>query len=204
MTGHGGGGDSDVYHPQDALGAGVTGTMVVGGAGFFLSALQNSLQKRNVGAMGVFTRTGGTIASFAAVGGVFEFSRVAMANLREKNDAYNTAVGGFLGGATFGLSSGKMPRIVGMGAFTAVVLFVFDFTGGRLNGFKKDTEIDGYDRKEALRKNRRRPGEETIEQLGDGRGGVIHSPNYEAVRAERLKAAYGIEVQTFSADPNAA
>ena len=66
MTGHGGGGDSDVYHPQDALGAGVKGTAVVGGAGFFLSALQNSLQKRNIGAMGVFTRTGGTVASFGA------------------------------------------------------------------------------------------------------------------------------------------
>lgn len=28
-----------------------------------------------------------------------------MANLRQKNDAYNTAVGGFLAGSVFGLSS---------------------------------------------------------------------------------------------------
>ncbi|CAK7264132.1 hypothetical protein SEPCBS57363_000915 [Sporothrix epigloea] len=203
MTGHGEAGQSDVYQPQDALYAGVKGTAVVGGAGLFLSSIQNSLQKRNVGAWGVFTRTGGTVASFAAVGGVFEFARVASANLRQKNDAYNTAIGGFLAGSVFGLSSGKMPRIVGMGAFTAVVLAVFDFTGGQLTGLTQDTDEDRFARKEYLRKNRRRPGEETIAQLGDGRGGMIHSPNYEELRIERLKEKYGYEIKTASADPNA-
>ncbi|CAK7208716.1 hypothetical protein SCUCBS95973_000196 [Sporothrix curviconia] len=203
MTGHGEGGDSDVYQPQDSLYAGVKGVAAVGGAGLFLSAIQNSLQKRNVGAWGVFTRTGGTVASFAAVGGVFEFSRVATANLRQKNDAYNTAVGGFLAGSVFGLSSGKMPRIVGMGAFTAVVLAVFDFTGGKLTGWSNETEEDRFERKEFLRKNRRRPAEETIAQLGDGRAGMIHSPNYDELRVERLKEKYGYEIKTVSADPNA-
>ncbi len=33
-------------------------------AGLSLSAIQNSLTKQNVGAWGVFTRTGGTIAVF--------------------------------------------------------------------------------------------------------------------------------------------
>ena len=64
-----------------------------------------------------------------------------------------------------------MPRIVGMGAFTASILFLFDYTGGHLTGFRKDREVDGYAVKEAIRKNRRRPGEETIAELGDGRGG---------------------------------
>ncbi|CAK7241361.1 MAG: hypothetical protein STHCBS139747_002822 [Sporothrix thermara] len=203
MTGHGEGGDSDVYQPQDSLYAGVKGTAVVGGAGLFLSAIQNSLQKRNVGAWGVLTRTGGTVASFAAVGGVFEFSRVATANLRQKNDAFNTAVGGFLAGAVFGLSSGKMPRIVGMGAFTATVLAAFDFTGGKLTGWANETEEDRFERKEYQRKNRRRPAEETISQLGDGRACMIHSPNYDELRAERLKEKYGYEIKTVSADPNA-
>ncbi|CAK7264077.1 hypothetical protein SEPCBS119000_000815 [Sporothrix epigloea] len=203
MTGHGEGGQGDEYQPQDALYAGVKGTAVVGGAGLFLSAIQNSLQKRNVGAWGIFSRTGGTVASFAAVGGVFEFSRVASANLRQKNDAYNTAVGGFLAGSVFGLSSGKMPRIIGMGAFAAVVLAVFDFTGGHLTGLRQETDEDRFERKEYQRKNRRRPAEETIAQLGDGRGGMIHSPNYDELRIERLKEKYGIEIKTVSADPNA-
>ncbi|OAA64682.1 NADH-ubiquinone oxidoreductase subunit [Niveomyces insectorum RCEF 264] len=195
--------EEDVYKPQDALKEGLKGTLVVGGAGLFLSAIQNSLQRKNVGAWAVFTRTGGTVASFAAVGGVFEFSRVAMANLRRKNDVYNTAVSGFLAGSVFGLSSGKIPRVIGMGAFTAVVLATFDFTGGTLSGWARQTEEDAFERKEYQRKNRRRPMEETIAQLGDGRGGMIHSPNYEAERAERLREKYGIEIKTVSADPNA-
>ena len=122
-----------------------------------------------------------------------------------------------------------MPRIIGMGAFTAIVLGVFDFTGGKLTGWTRETDEDRFERKEYLRKNRRRSGEETIAQLGDGRAGskfswqcrkeangqwmshgmltrstVIHSPNYDDLRAERLKEKYGYEIKTVSADPNAA
>lgn len=68
-------------------------------------------------------------------------------------------------------AAGRMPRIVGMGAFTAIVLGVFDFTGGKLTGWAKETDEDRFERKEYLRKNRRRSGEETIAQLGDGRAG---------------------------------
>lgn len=39
------------------------------------------------------------------VGGVFNFAQAASANLREKEDAYNTAIGGFLGGSIIGLRS---------------------------------------------------------------------------------------------------
>lgn len=120
-----------------------------------------------------------------------------------------------------------MPRIVGMGAFTAVVLAVFDYTGGSLRGWAAQTNEDRFEQKEYLRKNRRRPMEETLAQLGDGRGGskcggeessmgcfphstgtradrtVIHSPNYNELRVERLKEKYGYEIKTVSADPNA-
>jgi hypothetical protein len=33
---------------------------------------------------------------------------------------------------------------------------------------------------------------------------VIHSPNYDELRVERLKEKYGYEIKTVSADPNAA
>ena len=96
--------------------------MIVGGAGLFLSAVQNTLTRQNVTGWGVLTRTGGTIAAFgtlqvrrplsgshlsdgqaAAIGGGYEFARVAAANLREKDDAWNPTIGGFVGGSVVGL-----------------------------------------------------------------------------------------------------
>lgn len=53
---------------------------------------------------------------------------------------------------------------------TSVIISVFDFTGGRLAGYGKDPEVDEFERKQRMRKNRRRPIEETIEELGEGRG----------------------------------
>lgn len=64
-----------------------------------------------------------------------------------------------------------MPRILGYGAGFAVIMTVFDYTGGSL--FGKRTEVPGmdeYERKEYLRKNRRRPIEDTIADIGEGRG----------------------------------
>lgn len=39
----------------------------------------------------------------AAVGGVFEFSKNAAANLRQTKDEYNPAIGGFLAGSVLGI-----------------------------------------------------------------------------------------------------
>lgn len=52
------------YQPKDAVKAGINGTMITGAAGGLVSAIQNTLTKRNVNAWGIFTRTGGTIAVF--------------------------------------------------------------------------------------------------------------------------------------------
>jgi hypothetical protein len=69
---------------------------------------------------------------------------------------------------------GSTPAVLGFGALTAVVLGAYDYTGGALTGYKKDMEMDEFERKEYLRKNRRRPIEETITELGEGRG-TFHS-----------------------------
>lgn len=53
------------FHQHDAIKSGIKGSLFGGGAGLITSAVQNSLAKRNVGAMGVFTRTGGTVAMFS-------------------------------------------------------------------------------------------------------------------------------------------
>ncbi|KAL8674919.1 MAG: hypothetical protein Q9168_000723 [Polycauliona sp. 1 TL-2023] len=181
-------GDEAVYQPKDAISATVRSTMIVGGAGLFLSAVQNSLTRQNVTGWGVITRTGGTIATFgmlssapssrkpssdwqtAAMGGGYEFARTAAANLREKDDSWNPTIGGFVGGS------------VG----------TFDYTGGRMTGFARDAEVDEYERKEQMRRNKRRPIEETLQELGEGRG--IYGPGYQARRAERLKQRYGVDI----------
>jgi hypothetical protein len=62
-----------------------------------------------------------------------------------------------------------LPRILGYGALTAAVLAVYEYTGGSLTGFKRDPEVDEYERKEMMRKNRRRPLEETLADVGEGR-----------------------------------
>lgn len=62
------------------------------------------------------------------------------------------------------------PAIIGYGAGLAVVLAAFNFTGGRLQGYSKDPEVDEVARKEFMRKNRRRPMEDTVLEIGEGRG----------------------------------
>lgn len=62
-----------------------------------------------------------------------------------------------------------MPRIIGTGAAFAVVLALLDYTGGSIKGYRQTQELDEFDRKEYLRKNRRRPLEETIAEVGEGR-----------------------------------
>ena len=64
----------------------------------------------------------------------------------------------------------SFPATLGFGTGLAVLQGVFDFTGGKLSGFDKDPNVDEYERKEQLRKQRRRPIQETLDELGEGRG----------------------------------
>jgi hypothetical protein len=63
-----------------------------------------------------------------------------------------------------------LPAVLGFGAGLAIVQGVFDYTGGKFSGYEKDPSVDEYERKEYLKKNRRKPIQETLEQLGEGRG----------------------------------
>lgn len=47
-----------------------------------------------------------------------------------------------------------------------------------MSGYDKDPAVDEFDRKEYLRKNRRRPIEQTISELGEGRGMLIFNCIY--------------------------
>ncbi|KAH6677507.1 hypothetical protein B0J14DRAFT_651402 [Halenospora varia] len=190
------GDDDHQYHPKDSIKAAANGAMVTGTAGAFVAAVQNTLTKRNVGPWGVFTRSGGNIAAFTLVGGAYGFAKNASANLREKDDSLNPTIGGFFAGAIMGLRVGSTPAVLGYGALTAVVMAAYDFTGGNLRGPKKDEEMDEFERKQQMRKNRRIPIEETISQLGEGRG--IYAPGYDERRQQRIKENYGIDVPAKS------
>lgn len=52
----------------------------------------------------------------------------------------------------------------------SALLGAFSYTGGSLMGAARDPTVDEVSRKEYLRKNRRRPVEEIVNELGEGRG----------------------------------
>jgi len=184
--------DDRPYHPQDAISATIHTTMITTGAGALVAGVQNTLAKQNLGAMGIFTRTGGTIAVYAAMGASYSFAKTASANLREKNDSWNPAIGGFFAGSMMGLKIRSTPAMLGYGAALAVILGAFDYGGGSLTGYKEDPEVDQVDKKEFLRRNRRIPVEQTIAELGEGRG--IYGPGYEERRRKAIKEKYGIDL----------
>lgn len=64
----------------------------------------------------------------------------------------------------------SLPAVLGFGAALATLQGVFDYTGGKLDGYEPDASVDQYERKEQLRRNRRRPIEETLQEMGEGRG----------------------------------
>ncbi|KAH6653040.1 hypothetical protein BKA67DRAFT_659686 [Truncatella angustata] len=186
------------FHAKNAIKSGVNGAMIGGAAGLIASAVQNSLAKTNVGAFGIFTRSGATVATLTAVPAVYCFVKDASANLREKDDTLNTTIAAFFGGATLGLRSLRIPQILGQGALISVVLTAFDYTGGHLKGKRPEHEFaDEFERRQHLRLNRRRPLTETIADIGEGRG--IEPPGYKERRAERLKEKYGVEINPVSA-----
>ena len=59
--------EEEPYRPKDAISQSIQGTLIVGGAGLLISAVQNTLAKQNVGAWGIFTRTGGTVGTFGLI-----------------------------------------------------------------------------------------------------------------------------------------
>ena len=65
----------------------------------------------------------------------------------------------------------NFPATVGYGAGAAIFLGFFEFTGATLQGLGLGpAREDDYGSKEWMRKNRRRPIQETLDELGEGRG----------------------------------
>ncbi|KAJ2969844.1 hypothetical protein NQ176_g8464 [Zarea fungicola] len=183
------------YHAHDVLDE-TAKTAVVGlGAGFFLAAIQNAMSKRNVGAFGVFTRGGPLIGLAAASPAAYTFFSRTMMNLREKDDALAAGFGGFMAGGVLGLPTKRMPVVMALGALVGTVQGTFHLLGGRLDSFK--TEDDEFAHKETIRRTTRVPVEQTVSEIGEGRG--IKPPGYEERRRERIQEKYGFEINPVSA-----
>ena len=60
--------------------------------------------------------------------------------------------------------------MLGYALTLSVALGVFNFSGGVFTGVKKDSTLDDYDRKQDLKARARRPIQETINEIGEGRG----------------------------------
>lgn len=64
----------------------------------------------------------------------------------------------------------SFPALLGYGAALSTVMSAYEYTGGSLFGYSKDKNVDEYDRRTQLRKNFQSPGEQTLAELGEGRG----------------------------------
>ncbi|KAH7157158.1 hypothetical protein EDB81DRAFT_881432 [Dactylonectria macrodidyma] len=188
-------GAEEAYKPYDTLNDTGKAGLIGGASGLFIASIRNALAKRNIGALSVFTRGAPIIGLATAAPAAYVFFSRSSMNLREKDDAWSAAFGGFMMGAILGMPSRRMPVVVGLGSGIAVFQGMFYYLGGRFDTFKK--EDDEFVRKETLRRTTRLPVEQTISEIGEGRG--IRPPGFEERRAQRLKETYGFEVNPVSA-----
>ena len=107
-----------------------------------------------------------------------------------------------------------LSAVLGYGSSLALAMGVFDYTGGSLKTIWKDVGLDEVSRKEIIRATRQRPVEELVSQIVETPSEiphlftmaikcthlvltcftVVHGPEYEERRKERLKEKYGIVV----------
>ncbi|KAJ9479357.1 Complex I-B14.7 [Pseudozyma hubeiensis] len=125
---------TETFSERSAFADGMTAAGASAGAGLLVSAIQNSVQTHNKGALGVFTRTGSTIALFTAMGGIFSYTDSTVANFRQKDDAVNGAIGGCAAGFVLGAAARSVPMMFGGCASLAALIGTFDAAGKSLQG----------------------------------------------------------------------
>jgi hypothetical protein len=113
-----------------------------------------------------------------------------------------------------------MPSVLGNGVLLGVALAGAQYTGGAVFSQRSDPDEDKFVTKEEVRRRFRRPVNEMINEIGEGRGNSsllswalytyspsyisrpyanristgIYGPGYDERRKNRLKEAYGIDV----------
>ena len=103
----------------------------------------------------------------------------------------------------------SMAAVIGSGAAASVLMAVAFYTSQSYISSQQEAEEQKFVRKDEIRKRFRRPLNETVNEIGEGRGKCltviacritdswlgIYPPGYDERRKERIKARYGIEVQ---------
>ena len=99
---------------------------------------------------------------------------------------------------------------MGHGLTLGIILGGVAYTGGNVFGATApDSDRDPAAEKEVLRRRFRRPLQETVNEIGEGRGAAliaskttptnvrpgIYPPGYEERRRQRIKERYGIDIQ---------
>ncbi|GAA6046849.1 hypothetical protein JCM3770_005674 [Rhodotorula araucariae] len=138
------------YTPTGAFAPAFNASLTGAGVGLFVSAIKNSLETHNKGAMGVFSRTGWVIGYFASAGFAFSYVNHSVANLVESRDSgVAGAAGGCAAGFIMGMRSGSLPSAVGMCAFTGALVGTYDLAGGQL-GWESGKKLRSEREKERL------------------------------------------------------
>ncbi|KAL8290176.1 hypothetical protein RQP46_003115 [Phenoliferia psychrophenolica] len=128
------------YSPTSAISPAFNVGLTSAGVGLFVSAIKNSLETHNKGAMGVFTRTGWIVGYFATAGFVFSYVDHTVANIRESStDGVAGAAGGCAAGFVSGIRTGSIPKAMGMCAFLGAAIGTYDLAGGQL-GWEKGSK----------------------------------------------------------------
>ncbi|GAA6042016.1 hypothetical protein JCM8097_009147 [Rhodosporidiobolus ruineniae] len=121
------------YTPTPAFQPAFNVALTGAGVGLFVSAIKNSLETHNKGAMGVFSRTGWIIGYFATAGFVFSYVDHTVANLIEsKDNGVAGASGGCAAGFVSGIRTGSIAKAMGMCAFMGAAVGTYDLAGGQL------------------------------------------------------------------------
>jgi len=180
-----------MYHPKDAIRSAATAGFQVGTIGAMFAGIKATLTKQNIGAMGAVTKYGSIIAMFAVTGTTFAFVKDVTSNLRENGDWKSSMVGGMASGSLIGVYRRSLPGVLGYGVLTGVFTSILTYSGGELR-YRYDPEADVFAEKQAGRKNWRSPAEQTLAEVGEGRG--IYGPGYAERRKQRLKETYGVDI----------
>ncbi|KAI9275473.1 Tim17/Tim22/Tim23/Pmp24 family-domain-containing protein [Phascolomyces articulosus] len=104
-------------------------TVIAGSLGLVVSAMQNTVQKHKEGAKGVFTRTGGTIGIFAAMGGIFAITECATKGIRGEDDALNAGIAGCAAGLAAGIKTHSIAKMCAACAGVGATMFAYEYSG---------------------------------------------------------------------------
>ncbi|KAM5531689.1 hypothetical protein V8D89_010158 [Ganoderma adspersum] len=120
------------YDPKPSLQYASAVGLQAAGIGALVSAIQNALGSHSSGAAGVFTRTGGTIGFFAAMGATFALTESVVANQRQVDDSLNGAAGGCAAGFLAGIRARSLPVALASCAVLGTAIGTLDYTGKTL------------------------------------------------------------------------